>query len=607
MASACRNKEKMMIIKRLTALALALSALFTLCACKKNKAEGDKNPAYGGLFDTSYVHSINVEIAEDDLSDLYANPLAKTKYAVSVTIDGNRVENVSFSTKGNTSLMSVAATDSKRFSFKLNFGKYEKGQTYFGLDKLNLNNIYSDATFMKDYLSYMIMREAGVKAPLISYAELSINGELHGLYIAIENVSESFIERNYGSDEGALFKPGTDRVDNISQGGERPEDRPGGFGGDMPMPSGMPGGFGGDGAIPTFDPNMPMPSDMPGGFGGDMPMPSFDPNMPMPSDMPGGFGGGMPGGFGDEDTGGADLVYTDDDPASYPAIFDNEETDVTDEERTRLIEAIKALSTDENTGEYWDMDQVIRYFAAHNFVLNYDSYTGNMLHNYYLLERDGKTSVIPWDYNLAFGGFSGAGDAEKAVNTPIESPLSGASEESRPLWNAIVSNEEYLKAYEECYDQLLSAFFESGSCASEIARVKKMIASCVKNDPSAFYTYKEFEAAVSALTLFCEKRAESIRRQLSGRLGKTSGTQNEADMVSADGLDMSKMGTMGMGGDPGQAGQPPQGGFPGQSGPPPQGGFPGQSGNPPQGGFPGQSGNPPQGGFPGQGGTPPGQ
>lgn len=46
----------------------------------------------------------------------------------------------------------------------------------------------------------MIMREAGVSAPLTSYAALSINGELHGLYIAIENVSDSFLERN-GSKE----------------------------------------------------------------------------------------------------------------------------------------------------------------------------------------------------------------------------------------------------------------------------------------------------------------------------------------------------------------------------------------------------------------------
>ena len=148
------------------------------------------------LFDTGFVHEINVEIAEDDWKDLLANPLEKTKYKANVTIDGNRVENVSFATKGNTSLSQVASTDSDRYSFKINFGKYEDGQTYQGLDKLNLNNIMSDATYMKDYLSYMIMREAGVSASLTSYAALSVNGELHGLYIAIEDVSDSFLERN---------------------------------------------------------------------------------------------------------------------------------------------------------------------------------------------------------------------------------------------------------------------------------------------------------------------------------------------------------------------------------------------------------------------------
>ena len=68
-------------------------------------------------------------------------------------IDGEKINDVSFATKGNTSLTSVASDkDSDRYSFKVNFGKYVDGQTYYGLDKLNLNNIYADATYMKDYL-----------------------------------------------------------------------------------------------------------------------------------------------------------------------------------------------------------------------------------------------------------------------------------------------------------------------------------------------------------------------------------------------------------------------------------------------------------------------
>ena len=476
------------------------------------------------LFDTGYVHEINVEIFEDDWKDLLENPLEKTKYKANVTIDGNRVENVSFATKGNTSLSQVASSDSDRYSFKINFGKYDKGQTYQGLDKLNLNNIMSDATYMKDYLSYMIMREAGVSAPLTSYAALSINGELHGLYIAIENVSDSFLERNGQSADGALYKPESDMMNNAGKG-EAPQD-------DMQPPT-------------NEDSSVEMPQNgmqPPQGNGqppqGDMQPPTNeDGGVEMPQgDMQPPQGG---------DTKGSDLVYTDDNRDSYSFIFDNEENDVSEDDEQQLIAAIKALNSGENIEQYWDMDEVIRYFAAHNFVLNYDSYTGTMLHNYYLYENDGKVSVYPWDYNLAFGGFQGGTDATSAVNWAIDSPLSGATEENRPLWNAVVSNEEYLEKYHQVYSELLRNFFENGKCTEEIERVYNMIRPYVEKDPTAFYTLDRFDTAVNTLKAFCEKRAESISKQLNGTLGSTGDTQKNEDKVDASDLKLTDMGSQG--------------------------------------------------------------
>ena len=75
------------------------------------------------------------------------------------------------------------------------------------------------------------------------------------------------------------------------------------------------------------------------------------------------------------------------------------------------------------------MDEVIRYFVVHNFVCNSDSYTGVMVHNYYLYEEDGQLSMIPWDYNLAFGGFESSQGATSLVNSPIDTPVSMGSVE----------------------------------------------------------------------------------------------------------------------------------------------------------------------------------
>ena len=532
-----------------------LTAL-TACGTKQQTATADsaakQTQAYEtGLFDTSYVHKINVEISDEDWKDLRENPLQKTKYQVNVTIYNDTVENVSFATKGNTSLSQVASSDSDRYSFKINFGKYEDGQTYQGLDKLNLNNIMSDATYMKDYLSYLLMRKTGVSASLTCFVELSINGEVHGLYIAIEDVSDSFLERNTGSDSGALYKPETDRLDNMdNKGPNASPDEAGMPQGGMQPPTDESGNI----QMPNGNDQQGTPPQMPNGGdqqGTPPQMPNGNDQQGTPHQMPNGNDQGgnppqMPGGMGD-DANGADLVYSDDSKDSYSDIFDNEENDVTEDDEKELIAALKALNSGEGIDDSWDMDQNIRYFVAHNFVLNYDSYTGIMLHNYYLYETEGKVTVFPWDYNLAFCGFQVGNDATAAVNWAIDSPLSGTTEEKRPLWNAIVCNDEYLKLYHQYYSELMSGFFTNGECAAEIERVYEMIRPYVESDPTAFYTVEEFDEAVDTLKQFCEFRSQSVVKQLSGELGSTSDTQNAEDKVDASNLTLSKMGTQGGG------------------------------------------------------------
>lgn len=54
---------------------------------------GKRRPEYEtSLFDTGRVHTVDVEISEDDWQDLLAHAEDKTKYETSVTIDGERTE-----------------------------------------------------------------------------------------------------------------------------------------------------------------------------------------------------------------------------------------------------------------------------------------------------------------------------------------------------------------------------------------------------------------------------------------------------------------------------------------------------------------------------------
>ena len=245
---------------------------------------------------------------------------------------------------------------------------------------------------------------------------------------------------------------------------------------------------------------------------------------------------------------GADLRYTDDDPDSYSDIFDNTETDADDGAQTRVIAALKALS-EGDAAEALDTDEVIRYFAAHNFTLNYDSYTGTMLHNYYLYEKDGKLSMLPWDYNLAFGGFGGGSDATTLLNTGIDTPLSGGDEESRPMWSWITADESSLEAYHAVYDELLTKYFESGVFEAQLNSLYAMLRPYVEKDPTAFYTVEEFDTAVETLRQVCLIRAESIRAQLEGSLSTRTSDQAAADRIDASGVNISAMGSHMGGGD----------------------------------------------------------
>ena len=412
----------------------------------------------------------------------------------SLVIDGETYGSAAIRAKGNNSLSSVSAYGNNRYSFKVEFDHYDSSKTYYGLDKLNLNNLIQDNTMMKDYLVYRLMGDFGVAAPLCSYVYLTVNGEDWGLYLAVEGVEEAFLRRNYGSSYGELYKP-----DSMNGGG---------------------------------------------------------------------------GGRASNDD--VKLQYVDNDPDSYSNIFNNAKTDVSQADQERLIASLKQLSQGADLEEILDTDAVLRYFVVHNFVCNFDSYTGSMVHNYYLYEEDGVLSMIPWDYNLAFGSFQEQMSATELVNFPIDTPVSGGDLESRPMVAWIFQDESYTRLYHQYFSQFLTDFFDSGVLEERIDATAALLAPYVQQDPTKFCTYEEFQTAAETLKEFCSLRAQSIAGQLAGTIPATSDGQaaDSSALIDAAGLELSDLGAFG-GGAPensGQGGDVARGGRDGPQGRREQGG-----------------------------------
>ena len=195
-------------------LALVVTGVFLNATSLGIQAASTTQGYESRLFDTSRVHTI--DIVMDDWEGFLEGCTDEEYELCSVVIDNESYNNVAIRAKGNTSLTQVASYGNDRYSFKIEFDHYDSTISYHGLDKLSLNNIIQDNTYMKDYLTYQMMGYFGVDAPLCSYVYITVNGEDWGLYLAVEGVEESFLERNYGSDYGELYKP-----DSMSMGGGR--------------------------------------------------------------------------------------------------------------------------------------------------------------------------------------------------------------------------------------------------------------------------------------------------------------------------------------------------------------------------------------------------
>lgn len=237
------------------------------------------------------------------------------------------------------------------------------------------------------------------------------------------------------------------------------------------------------------------------------------------------------------------LQYIDDSPESYPGVFENTKFDVSETDQKRVVNALKVLDSGEKLDTAINVDQVLRYFVPQVFVVNLDSYLGPTAHNYFLYEEDGRLSMLPWDYNLAFATYSlgmenPINDAELYVNYPLDTPASGDIMLNRPMYHHLMLNDQYFNQYHEYFDYFIREYFESGRFLQTATEISQMIEPYVENDPTAYITYEDYLVGRDTFIDFNLSRAESVRGQLEGSIPSTINGQNQDDSQLIDASDI---------------------------------------------------------------------
>ena len=243
------------------------------------------------------------------------------------------------------------------------------------------------------------------------------------------------------------------------------------------------------------------------------------------------------------------LRYTTDEPEDYPGIFENAKLESSAADRQRLVDSLKTLDSGQRLEEAVDVDEVLRYFVGQVFVMNWDSYLGHTGHNYLLYEEEGKLSMLPWDYNLAFGTYAlgmtdPITDPNVLLNYPILTPAPGEYMTKRPLYHQLMQVEEYFQQYQAYFRWFLAEYVESGELSAALWQTAELIAPYVEADPTAFCSYEDHRLAVETLEQVCLLRVESARGQLEGRYPATLAqqTQRPGEGVDASHVDLRDLG-----------------------------------------------------------------
>lgn len=273
---------------------------------------------------------------------------------------------------------------------------------------------------------------------------------------------------------------------------------------------------------------------------------------------------------------GADLVYNGDDISAYTGL--NLKTNLNSSDGKEILALMQALEDGEGLEEVLDVEKALKYIAANVALANFDSYLGMTTHNFYLYEENGRFTIIPWDMNLAFGGFGGGevdiyeptkqsmggfgggdkrkdtqdndavtnatenteaqADANNQPQPPDNADMQGGSQPSggkqpqgmpsmgsgeKPLVTTLLENETYRSMYEGYLQELAEKYFTQEYMTELITKIHDLIAPYVQNDPTAFCTYEEFEQVCStdqtdqySLVYYAVNMAESIENQLNG-------------------------------------------------------------------------------------------
>ncbi len=160
------------------------------------------------LFDPYKVHALEIDFYNPDYDSVLQTRWKeddKSYELARIIFNGETLDSVGVRYKGNSTFWWAREVKSPKFPFNIDFDLVHEGQDLLGHNKVKLSNSIFDPTFVKEEIGY-ITESYYLPTPSTGYINVTVNGELLGLYISVESVNQPFLTKHFGNNEGTFFK-----------------------------------------------------------------------------------------------------------------------------------------------------------------------------------------------------------------------------------------------------------------------------------------------------------------------------------------------------------------------------------------------------------------
>ncbi len=159
------------------------------------------------------VPELSISISRSDSAELFTRDVFSNDYLpASVRFQGMKWQDARIRFKGRSN------RPFPKKSFRV---KFSGSRPFLGSWQINLHSLYTDESFLREALSWLVFDDLKTLAPHASYVWLTLNGDPQGLYLMVDRVDKEFLERR-GRSPSSLYS--TDDEFSLGDLVEQPEE-----------------------------------------------------------------------------------------------------------------------------------------------------------------------------------------------------------------------------------------------------------------------------------------------------------------------------------------------------------------------------------------------